>query len=307
MSRPRRESPWECVVVGAGPAGLSAAIYMGRFKRRTLVVDAGDGRWCYGQRNDNYLGFPNGVGAKRLHTLGRAQAERFGVTFEDATVTAVRLEKDQWRLDTTLGLVRSSTLIWATGVRDRWPDFPRARRLIGRQLFWCIVCDGWRARGKAVVVLGDDDPSARTTLQLLTYTDRLTLLVDPSKKLSARTRRRLESVGIPVRSARIACCHLSDGKLASVELEDGNCLDAGAIFSLLGNQPRTELLRGLPIALARNEHVVIDDKNHTSHPMFFAAGDVTNKHSHQVVSAAHEGSMAAQAANHMLYPPRQEL
>jgi len=303
-----RAGTWECVIVGAGPAGLSAAVYMGRFRRRTLVLDEGDGRWSYGQRNDNYLGFPNGVSALRLHALGVKQAQRFGITLSAATVRSVREVRDGWRLGTTEGSVRCRTLIWATGVTDRWPDFPRARRLIGRQLFWCIVCDGWRTRDRPVVILGNDDGCARTTLQFLTYTEDVTLVADPAKgRLSAAARRKLADAGIPFVTGRISRCHLKDDKLASVELEDGTCLEAELLFSLLGSTPRTELLRGVDVALAHNGHVRIDDKNRSSHPRFFAAGDVTDKHSHQVASAVHEGSMAAQAANQVLYPTRQKL
>ena len=306
-TRPR-PGRWDCVVVGAGPAGLSAAVYMGRFRRKTLLLDAGDGRWSYGQRNDNYLGFPHGISAKRLHALGLEQAERFGVEFREATVRSVREEEGGWRLAVNAYTLRASTLIWAAGVTDRWPEFPRARRLIGRQLFWCIVCDGWRTRGRRIVILGNDDGCAKTTLQFLTYTDQITLVADPAKgRLSSAARRKLAEQGIDVAAGRIVRCHLEDGRLASVDLDDGTCLETDLLFSLLGSTPRTELLRGLPIALAKNGHVRIDDKNRSSHPRFFAAGDVTNKHSHQVVSAAHEGSMAAQAANHVLYPPRQRL
>jgi len=130
---------WECVIVGAGPAGLSAAVYMGRFRRRTLVLDCGDGRWSYGQVNDNYLGFPSGATGIRLRVLGRAQGERFGVVFQDAEVTKVRKDLQAFHLATTHGAHRARTLIWAAGVRDLWPDFDGARRLVGRHLFWCIV------------------------------------------------------------------------------------------------------------------------------------------------------------------------
>src|SRR5258708_27628694 len=103
MARTRKaprtqKGPWECVIVGAGPAGLSAAVYMGRFKRRTLVLDCGDGRWSYGQVNQNYLGFPRGVTGIRLHNLGRKQAERFGVVFKDSEVTKVQHDKRGFRL-----------------------------------------------------------------------------------------------------------------------------------------------------------------------------------------------------------------
>jgi thioredoxin reductase (NADPH) len=296
------------VIVGAGPAGLSAAVYMGRFRRRSLVLDCGDGRWSYGQVNDNYLGFPSGVSAVRLHDLGRAQAERFGVDFRDSEVTAIRGDSDGFRLTTTKGRCRARTVIWAAGVRDRWPEFQGARRLVGRHLFWCLVCDGWRARERRLLVLGDTDRAVRTTLQFLTYTPRVTLLADPGKgRLSARARAKLAQSGIALLEGRVRRVTATKERVERVLLEDGGALEADIVFSLYGSTPRTERLRALPLALARNGHVRIDDKNHTSLPRFFAAGDVTNKHSHQVVSAAHEGAMAAQAANELLYPAVQRL
>jgi hypothetical protein len=92
-----------------------------------------------------------------------------------------------------------------------------------------------------------------------------------------------------------------------VVLDDKRALEADIVFSLYGSNPRTDLLRDLPVALERNGHIRIDDKNRTSLPGFFAAGDCDSKHSHQVVTAAHEGAMAAQAANHVLYPAMQRL
>jgi thioredoxin reductase (NADPH) len=303
-----RGTKWECVIVGSGPAGLSAAVYMGRFRRRTLVLDCGDGRWSYGQVNHNYLGFPAGVSAVRLRDLGRAQARRFGVAFEDAEVTAVRDEADGFRLATRSGPVRGRTLIWAAGVIDVWPDFTRARRLVGRHLFWCIVCDGWRARDQRLVVLGDSDKAARTTLQFLTYTRKVTLVTDRARgRLSARARAKLHAGGVAVVEGRIGRVLASKDGIDAIVLADGRRLPADILFSLYGSTPRTDLLRGVPVDLAPNGHVRIDDKNHTSHPRLFAAGDVTNKHSHQVISAAHEGAMAAQAANQVLYPPFQRL
>jgi thioredoxin reductase (NADPH) len=301
-------SRWECVIVGGGPAGLSAAVYMGRFRRRTLVLDAGDGRWSYGQTNHNYLGFPSGISARRLHELGEAQAARFGVTLRQAEVTAVKQAGEGFRLRTAGGSFRSRTLIWAAGVRDRWPRFPGARRLVGRHLFWCIVCDGWRTRGRRVLVLGDSDRCVRTTLQFLTYTRDVTMLAHRNPtRISSRARRKLAEGGVRFVEGGIARVVVTGDRIDHVVLDDRTTLPADVVFSLYGSEPRTELLRGLPLALAPNGHVRIDDKNHTSLPGFFAAGDVTDKHSHQVVSAAHEGAMAAQAANQVLYPSRQRL
>ena len=309
-SRTRKadKGSWECVIVGAGPAGLSAAVYMGRFKRRTLVLDCGDGRWSYGQINHNYLGFPAGVRGTRLHELGRKQAERFGVVFQDALVTRVQQEGPGFWLRAGRNVHRARTLIWAAGVRDHWPDFERARRLVGRHMFWCIVCDGWRTRDQRLLVLGDTDPAVSTTLQFLTYTRKITFLADPTRgRPSSRARARFRQNGITYAVGRVRKVVTARGCVRRVLLEDGRALEADILFSLYGSTPRTELLRALPVALERNGHIRTDDKNRTSLPGFFAAGDCDSKHSHQVVTAAHEGAMAAQAANQVLYPAAQRL
>jgi thioredoxin reductase (NADPH) len=299
---------WDCVIVGGGPAGLSAAVYMGRFRRSTLVVDAQEGRWTYGQRNDNYLGFPRGVTALRLHRLGLEQAERFGVRFRQAEVTRVAHTRGTFVL--RLGArqeVQARTLIWATGVEDRWPDFPGARRLVGKRLFTCIVCDGWRARDRPVLLLGDTDKAVSTALQFLTYTQDITLLSSGKSRLSTGCRQKLAAARISLLQGAVRRVRVKEGDIASVRLDDGRELKPELIFALFGSRPKTELLRPLPVALARNGHVRTDEKNRTSLPRLFAAGDVNNKHSHQVASAVHEGAEAAQAANHALYPEFQRV
>jgi thioredoxin reductase (NADPH) len=297
---------WDCVIVGAGPGGLSAAVYMGRFRRSTLVLDCGDGRWSYGQVTDNYLGFPGGVRARRLHALGRAQAERFGVTFRDTLVTGIEQSKGGYRLHHRGGTTAARTVIWAAGVRDLWPDFPGVRRLVGKRLFWCIVCDGWRTLGKRVLLLGNTERAVGTTLQFLTYTRDLTLLVD-RPRLSARCRRKLAEGGIPVLHGRVKRVAAGEDGIERVVLGDRSELRPDYIFSLYGSEPRTELLRGLPLTLSRSGYVRIDAKNRTNVPTFFAAGDVSDRHGHQVAAAVHEGAAAAMSANHVLYPPLQRL
>ncbi|WP_027480933.1 NAD(P)/FAD-dependent oxidoreductase [Deinococcus pimensis] len=300
---------WDCVIVGAGPAGLSAAVYMGRFRRKVLLVDSGRGRWSYGQRNENYLGFPRGVSARRLHHLGVAQAERFGVELCADEVERVTHDGELYTLTVARGEpLRARTVIWAAGVRDLWPDFPGARRLVGKQLFWCIVCDGWRTLDRRVVLLGNDDHAAGTVLQFLTYTPHLTMVVDPDHdELSARALQKLRQDGVRLVRGRVRRAVVRENELREVLLADGERLEADLLFSLYGSRPNTAAIAELGVDLARNGHVRINEKNQTNLETFFAAGDVTNKHGHQVASAVHEGAQAAQAANHVLYPERQQL
>jgi thioredoxin reductase (NADPH) len=297
---------WDCVIVGAGPAGLSAAVYMGRFRRSTLVLDSGDGRWSYGQVTDNYLGFPGGVRARRLHTLGRAQASRFGVIFRDALVTRVEARASGYRIHHRGGAATARTVIWAAGVRDLWPDFPGVRRLVGKRLVWCIVCDGWRTRDRSVVLLGNTEKAVSTALQFLTYTRELTFVTD-RPRFSARCRRKLDEAGVRVQRGRIRRVAAGEHGIERVVLDDRSELKPDYIFSLYGSEPRTELLRALPVALTHSGYVRIDDKCRTNVPTFFAAGDVSDKHGHQVAAAVHEGAAAAMSANHVLYPPLQRL
>ncbi|MFB9990984.1 NAD(P)/FAD-dependent oxidoreductase [Deinococcus oregonensis] len=301
---------YDCVIVGGGPAGLSAAVYMGRFRRTTLLIDSGEGRWVYGQHNENYLGFPKGISARRLRALGVAQAERFGVVPHQGRVEQIDLLSGQegFTLATTSGKVVARTVIWAAGVRDRWPTFQGARRLIGKQLFWCIVCDGWRTLDREILLLGNSDAAAEDALQFLTYTSRVTLLVEPGKdELSLRARRKLQVGGIRVLAGTVRRVQLKGQEIEKVFLISGEALSADLIFSLYGAEPNTELLRHLPIRLTQRGMIHIDPKHHTTLAHFYAAGDVTDHHSQQVAAAVYSGAQAAQAANYALYPPRQQL
>ena len=228
--------------------------------------------------------------------------------FASGTVERIRRGRDGFVLQAAGRMLHARTVVWASGVQDLWPEFPGVRRLVGRRLFWCIVCDGWRTWRRPLLVLGNDDAAARTTLQFLTYTRDVTLLVDPSKtRLSRLSRQRLAEQGVAVRPGRIRSARVREGECLEVRLEDGEQLRPAFVFSLLGALPRTRQVRALGLQLSRKGHIRVDDKNRTRLPAFFAAGDVTDRHSHQVVSAAHEGAMAAQAANQVLYPPAQKL
>lgn len=128
------------------------------------------------------------------------------------------------------------------------------------------------------------------------------LLVDPEKdKLSRDMQARLEAEGVAVRRGGVKRVDHVGNRLREVVLTDGTVLEPDYLFSLLGSTPKTALLKDLPVALDGRGYIIIDDKNRTGLATFFAAGDVSNKHSHQVVSSAHEGAMSAQAANHVLY------
>ena len=300
---------YDALILGAGPAGLSAAVYLGRFDRSVLVLDAGEGRSSFAQMNDNYLGFPDGITTRELRELGRRQAERFGVHFKECRVERVERVGRAFRACTTDGDFDGSTLLLATGVTDIWPDVPNIRSWIGRQVFWCITCDGYRTHGKRLVCIGNTDEAAVTTLQFKVFTDALTLVADPQlARFSSEVLARLDLHGVRLIYARPERLEESpDGnRLAAVCLSDGTRAECDLLFSLLGVQPNTQMARELGAALDHDGYVVMDEEGYTSVPGLFAAGDLTRMYTQQVASAVHAGAEAAQTMNYYLYSDYQK-
>ncbi len=299
---------YDCLIIGGGPAGLSAAVYMGRFLRKTLVLDAGEGRSSFEQVNDNYLGFPNGVKVRELRELGEQQARRFGVDFQSCKVERMeRRPAGTFRAVTSDGAFEGRTVILCTGVCDIWPDFPGALEYVGKTLFWCITCDGFRAFGKRVVCIGRDDEAATTALQLLRYTRNVTFLTEPGKlDCTDEKVQDMERYGIRMVCGRVAEVQGSPEQMTAVILQGGQVVPADLIFSLLGCRPNNSLARDLGVECSGSGYVKVDDEGYTTVPGVFAAGDLSKMHTHQVVSAAHEGAEAAQTANYFLYPEFQK-
>ena len=295
---------YDALIIGGGPAGLSAAVYLGRFTRSVLVVDAGAGRSSFAQVNDNYLGFPNGVTTRELRELGRAQAERFGVTFKEGSVERIETTDMGFRLHTTEGDYEGKALLFATGVTDIWPRFPDVENWVGKQVFWCITCDGYRTQGKTVVCFGNSDDAAVTVLQMRLFTENLTLVADPEfARFCDDTLTDLALHRIPVLYARPSSLELDDTaeRITAACLDDGTRLPCDMIFSLLGVRPNTALAREMGVALDSEGYIRNDEEGYVSMPGVFAAGDLTRMYTQQVASAVHAGAEAAQTMNYYLY------
>ena len=298
---------YDCAIIGAGPAGLSAALYMGRMRRSVVVVDDNEGRSNWHQVNRNYLGFPDGIHARALREVGREQAERYDARFLDACVKDVRVEGDgkdrRFLLATTGGPVAARTLIIATGVSDHFPDFERCDDCIGKSLFWCIICDGYEAMGKKIVVLGSGNRAASLALQLLVFTDKVSL-VPWKKPLHAEPQRiaAMREHGIAVYESHVRSYNCApDGQLASLTLEDDTQVDLDSLFVTQWIEPNTQLAEKLGVRIDEKGFIVVDVEQCTTVDGVYAAGDVTRLFNHQISSAVHEGGMAAAAANYYLY------
>lgn len=330
----RCEEPVDCLMIGGGPAGLSAAVYLGRLRRSSLVIDDHAGRSLWSQVNRNYLGFPDGVEAAELRRLGRVQAARFGTRFCDGRVAAVREMAGLFCVDVgrspraTIGTAANidaeeaqgarlgeeevahaqtfyaRTLILATGVRDEFPDFLGRDECVGRTLFWCIICDGYEAIGKRVVVLGHDEAAASTALQLRQFSNMISLVAGQRGFALDQARLAdLAAAGIETFPHPVQDYPNRDGCLAALVLEDPahTRLPLDLVFSICPKHPHSRLARALGVRLDAGGYVCTDSEQKTNVAGVFAAGDVTRLHSHQVSAAVHEGGQAAAAANYYLY------
>jgi thioredoxin reductase (NADPH) len=309
VRRDMAKTTFDSLIVGAGPAGLSAAIYLGRARRSTLVIDAGRGRATGPQMNENYLGFPRGVKASRLRELGQRQAERFGARVVQGTIDVATCNDDrEFELTGDCGVWRGHSVVIATGVTDIWPSFPGVERYVGRSLFWCIVCDGFRTVDTRTVLIGADDEAATTACQFLTYTKELTFIatgVGGDLQVSPAQIESMRENGIEVIEGAIERVEGVRGQVRRVHA-GGRVLEAELLFSLLGQVPNSRLAASLGVLLDEKGYVRIDREQRTNVPHVYAAGDVTGPYAHQIAAAVHEGATAGQTANFDLYPPFQQ-
>jgi thioredoxin reductase (NADPH) len=301
----RHESdPFDALIIGGGPAGLTAAIYLGRALRRVAVFDCDrPARSDWVQVNHNYLGFPGGISVIELGKRGREQAEQFGARFFDAEVTSLVMNGDHFKATTDGMPMRGRAVILATGITDRWVEFPGYEEFIGRSMHWCIVCDGYEMQGRRVLIVGDDRHAAVVALQMRRYTDSVTLLRRAETwDLGESLRRELGSRGIRCVTGEIATARAREpGYFAAVVLAGGEEIRLDHLFSEQGAKPNVALAEGLGMALTDEGYIKVDTQARTSIPGIYAAGDVTRLFAHQVVTAAHEGATAATTLDYDLF------
>jgi thioredoxin reductase (NADPH) len=305
MRCPPLEARYDAIIVGGGPAGLSAAIYLARARRSVALFEARKpGRSDWSQLNQNYLGFPDGISIVDLCARGRAQAERFGVRMYDAAVETVERDTCGFKVTAAERTFQGRGLILATGVTDRWVQFPGYEAYIGKSMHWCITCDGYEMHDQRVLVVGNDADTAELALQMLGYRPRSVTALTNSKgdELPLDHIETLRRHGIELVVDRIVKARAtSPGRFEAVMLEGGGELQVDHLFSAQGSEPNSALARSLGVALTESGHIKVDAEAKTSVAGVYAAGDVTSLHAHQVLTAAHEGAAAATSLVYALY------
>jgi thioredoxin reductase len=294
----------DVAIVGGGPAGLTAAMWLGRYLRRVVLVDSGDPRNWQTRGVNGYLGLPD-VTPAALRGAGRDEARRWGAELIDGCVESItRVGDEHFRLALESGdTLESRRLLLAFGVKDIWPDIPGLERIYGATAYHCPDCDGHETRGKKTVVVGVGRKAVGLALALATWTRELVICTnghDP--ELTSELLAQLDALNIPVLVSRIKCAVHRERTLQALELEDGMTLDCERLFFSIGRYPADDLAQRL--GCERNDEgcVTIDEHFHTTVPNVYAAGDLVPG-TQIALAAAAGGAKAAIAIHHSLLAP----
>ncbi len=268
--------PLDCLVIGAGPAGLTAAIYLARFHLSVLVIDAGNGRAASIPMSHNVAGFPDGISGSKLLVRMREQAQRFGAPIRSGEVTSLRTETDTLIVSGKNFVVPARTVLLATGVINRRPRIPDElhQEVLARGLLrYCPICDGYEVTDRRIGVIGSGARGLREAEFLRSYSDDVTLIApDGAHDLDGAQAARLVASGIklvdgPYLHFRTAQNHVV------VELPDEQ-LAFEAIYAALGTDVCSQLAGCVGAHLSADGCVIVDSHQRTDVAGLYAAGDV---------------------------------
>lgn len=288
---------YDVVIAGAGPAGLSAALVLGRARKRVLLCDHGPPRNAAAARVHGFV-TRDGTPPAEMRRIGREQLAPYDVEVRDDRVEAVDGERDRLRVTLASGEVEARRVILCAGMVDELPELPGYRELWGQAIFQCPYCHGWEVRDRAFGCLLPAAAWLEYPLFLRGWTSDLIVFTDGRFEVTPEVRGRLARAGIGVEERRIVRLVGHAGHLEAVELEGGARVAREVLFAR-PPQRQTALVARTGVALDEQGFVRVDERNETSRAGVYAAGDLTTMRQGALVAAA-AGALAAYSINHEL-------
>lgn len=296
MSSQTTNRTWDCVVIGAGPAGLNAALVLGRARRHVLVLDSAQPRNYATHEMHGVLGH-DGLDPADLRARGREELAHYGVEIATATVDSAQLLGDRVRLHSSRGVDDTRTVLLATGMLDDVPDIPGFTEVWGISAHTCPYCDGFEHRDERLAVLAAGDRGEHLAILLRQWSNDVILLSNGPHNLADDQHARMQALDIPIVETAVAALD-SDGtgRLQRVQLQDGRTLDRDALFFFVGWRLRTQLAHLLACELRDDGSIAVDAGQATTVDRIYAAGNCTDPRA-LVPAAAGSGVNAAVAIN----------
>jgi thioredoxin reductase (NADPH) len=291
----------DVIVVGGGLAGLSAAIYLGRSRRDTLLIHSGRSMAKWEADVQNYLGFPEGINGADLLARGMAQVERYEVDISEDDIESLARRHDMFRLDSATRTYRARRVLIATGLTHLPPEIPGVKECLGRSLFFCKDCDAYRVQGKHIGIIGRNNEAVDYALAMLLFTHSVVICLNGLPPIwDAGHASWLQEYRIPIRPDRIGMVRHDDGRLQSLIFDHDGSMQVEAVFTTRGDVYHSGLAESAGAALDSEGQVIVDQCLKTSVPGLYAAGCVTPANC-QMIIAAGQGAIAAQAINRDLF------
>lgn len=284
---------YDCLIVGGGPAGLTAAIYLARYRRRVLVLDAGQSRAAWIPTSHNYPGFEAGIGGRELLARLSEQADQYGAELRRGNVTKIVKDGERFVATAEGKEARARRVLIATGIVDETPLMPGLKDAVYEgALRFCPICDGYEARDQRIAVLGDAETGWRKALFLRTYSKDVTLVcVDDPASASEECKDALKDAGVTLAEECARDIDRSGEKIA-VLLESGKRKTFDVLYPALGCEVRSQLALDLGARATDNGNLIVDDCQLTSVEGLYAAGDVVSD-LHQISVGIGHAAIAA--------------
>ncbi|CDC31792.1 pyridine nucleotide-disulfide oxidoreductase [Clostridium sp. CAG:508] len=276
---------YDVIVIGSGPAGITAAIYSKRRNLSILVISKGNGTLQKAEKIDNYYGFENGISGKELYVNGIKQAKNLGIDFiEDEVINIEYI--NQFTIETVNSKYEAKAVILATGVSRNVPNIKGIKEFEGKGVSYCAVCDSFFYKGKDVAVLGDGNYAIHEFETLKPIASSVTILTNGNTMVENR------DSSIEVNSKKIREFR-GDTKLEKVEFEDNTIQNLNGVFIAMGTASSSDLARKIG-ARIENNNIVVNENMETTVPSLFACGDCTGGLL-QISKAVYEGAKAGLA------------
>jgi thioredoxin reductase (NADPH) len=302
------EIPVKVLILGSGPAGLSAALYAARADLAPVVLTGMElgGQVSLTYVVENYPGFPEGIGGTQMVELFQKQAERFGARVEFDTATEVDLSQQPFRVKTYNTTYLADSLIITTGATPRHLNIPGETELTGRGVSYCATCDGWFFKDKDVIVVGGGDSALEEGIFLTRYAKSITIVHrrdelrgGPILQNRARTNPKIQFIWNSVLTAVLGKEAVQAVRIKDVVTGEECEKQTDGVFIFIGHTPNTQLFKG-QLDMDEAGYLKTDKLMRTNVPGVFAAGEAADPHFRQVITSAGMGAAAAMQAGHFL-------